>query len=81
MSGPVNIVSPGYVTNKEFTERLARSLHRPAIVPAPALALRLALGEMANEVLLASARVEPQKLLQSGFQFEHQTLSEALAAL
>ena len=55
--GPVNLTSPNPVTNAEFTRALARQLHRPAVLPAPAFALRMALGEMADEALLASARL------------------------
>ncbi len=65
--GPVNSVAPNPVTNAEFTRALAAALHRPAIVPAPAFALRLAVGEMADQALLASARVVPAKLIQAGY--------------
>jgi uncharacterized protein (TIGR01777 family) len=78
LSGPVNLTAPNPVTNAEFTRELARQLHRPALLPAPALALRLALGEMADEALLASARVLPAKLTAAGFQFTHPTLQQAL---
>jgi uncharacterized protein (TIGR01777 family) len=80
LDGPVNVVSPHAVTNAEFTATLARQLHRPAVLPVPAFALRLALGQMADEALLASARVMPAKLLATGFEFAHPTLDEALAA-
>lgn len=80
MTGPVNFTAPNPVTNLEFTKALARHLHRPGILPAPAFALRLALGEMADEALLASARVVPRALLTAGFRFVHPTLPEALAA-
>jgi uncharacterized protein len=78
--GPVNVTSPNPVTNAEFTRALARQLHRPAVLPAPAFALRLALGPIADEALLASARVIPAKLSRAGFQFAHARLDEALAA-
>jgi len=79
MSGAINVVSPHPVTNREFTQVLARVLHRPALIPAPAFALRLALGrEMADAMLLASQRVLPQKLLSSGFSFAQPELSRAL---
>ena len=80
LAGPVNLVAPNPVTNAEFTTALARVLRRPAFFPAPAFALRLALGEMADEALLASQRVQPEKLLQAGFQFAHPQLDEVLAA-
>ena len=80
ISGPVNVVAPQPVTNSEFTRELARALNRPALIPAPAFALRLALGEMADALLLASQRVVPKKLLESGYQFQHPDLRSALAA-
>ena len=80
LAGPLNLTAPGPVTNAEFTRKLARRLHRPAVLPAPAFALRLALGEMANEALLASARVLPGKLTAAGFRFKHPGIEEALAA-
>jgi uncharacterized protein (TIGR01777 family) len=78
--GPVNVVSPNPVTNAEFTRALARQVHRPAVLPVPAFALRLALGQMADEALLASARVSPAKLLSAGFEFAHSMVDQALAA-
>lgn len=78
LSGPVNVVSPSPSTNAEFTRDLANVVHRPAIVPMPAIAARLALGEMADELLLASARVVPRKLEASGFKFEFSHLESAL---
>lgn len=78
LAGPVNAVTPAPVTNAEFTRTLGRVLGRPTLVPLPALAARLLLGEMADEVLLASARVEPARLLASGFGFAHPTLEGAL---
>lgn len=69
VSGPVNLTSPNPVTNLELTKTLGRVLSRPAILRAPAFALRLALGEMAGEMLLAGARVRPERLLQSGYRF------------
>ena len=79
--GPVNAVAPNTVTNREFTKTLGRILRRPTIVPMPAFAARLALGEMADELLLASSRVEPKKLLQSGYNFRQPTLEGALRHL
>jgi uncharacterized protein (TIGR01777 family) len=78
LSGAMNVVSPNPVTNAEFTRALARQVHRPAVLPVPAFALRLALGQMADEALLASARVVPAKLLSAGFEFAHPTVDEAL---
>jgi len=80
LAGPVNLTAPNPVTNAEFTRALARQVHRPASFAAPAFALRLALGEMANEALLASARALPAKLGAMGFQFAHPTIDQALAA-
>jgi uncharacterized protein len=79
LSGPVNVVAPQTVTNVDFTRELARAVHRPAVVPVPAFALRLAFGEMADEALLASQRVRPKRLLDAGFAFRRGTLAEALA--
>jgi uncharacterized protein (TIGR01777 family) len=78
LAGPVNVVGPTPVTNHEFTKTLGRVLGRPTIFPMPAFAARLALGEMADELLLSSNRVEPKKLLTSGFQFQHPALEAAL---
>jgi uncharacterized protein len=80
-SGPVNVVSPNPVRNAEFTRLLAGTLHRPAIFPAPALALRLALGEMAGELLLASQRAVPQKLVAAGYVFRFPELAQALKSI
>jgi uncharacterized protein (TIGR01777 family) len=81
LSGPVNVVSPEPVTNLQFTKTLGRVLSRPTIFPIPAFAARIALGEMADEALLCSARVEPVRLRESGYQFHHPTLEEALRDL
>ncbi len=78
MTGPVNLVSPHAVSNDEFTKILAAVLHRPAIFPAPAWALRIAAGEMADSLLLYSTRVEPAKLLETNFSFQDPELGEAL---
>ena len=78
--GPVNLTAPSPVTNAEFTRELARQLRRPACLPAPAFALRLALGQMADEALLASARAVPSRLQAAGFRFAHPTVDKALAA-
>ena len=81
ISGAVNVVSPQPVTNAAFTRELGRAVHRPAILPAPAFALRLAFGAMADEALLASQRVLPKRLTQAGFAFAYPTLPQALAAV
>jgi uncharacterized protein (TIGR01777 family) len=80
LSGPLNTVAPNPVTNTDFTQTLGHAVHRPAILPAPAFALRLAFGEMADEALLASTRAIPRRLAQSGFVFQHPTLAEAFHA-
>jgi uncharacterized protein (TIGR01777 family) len=77
--GPVNTVAPNPVRNAEFTATLAHALHRPAIFPAPAFALKLALGEMAGPLLLSSQRVIPVILEQAGYRFQHSHLDSALA--
>ena len=78
VAGAVNLTAPHAVTNAEFTRILARQLGRRAILPAPAFALRLALGAMADEALLASARVFPSRLTTAGFKFTHPTVAQAL---
>lgn len=81
LRGPVNAVTPHPVTNLEFTQTLGRVLSRPTVLPMPAFAARLAFGEMADEVLLASARVEPARLLASGYSFRHPQLEASLRRL
>ncbi len=78
LSGGINVTAPESCTNREFTKTVGRVLHRPTLLPAPATALRLALGEMAQALLLANCRVAPQKLIDSGYAFELPTLEEAL---
>jgi hypothetical protein len=80
LAGPINLTAPQAVTNAEFTAALAHQLRRPAIFRAPALALRLALGSMADETLLSSALVAPARLLHQQFTFLHPTLQSALQA-
>jgi len=80
-NGPVNVVAPEPVRNAEFTRVLASVLHRPAIFPAPALALRLALGEMADALLLSSQRVQPECLARCGYAFRYENLEAALHAI
>ncbi|TWU23080.1 Epimerase family protein [Novipirellula galeiformis] len=78
VSGPVNFVSPDPITNAGFAKTLGQVLNRPAMFPAPAFALRLALGEMADALLLSSARVVPEVLKQSGYSFRFVELDAAL---
>ncbi len=78
LRGPVNLVAPAPVTNAEFTQALSRVLHRPALVPVPAAALRLAIGEMADEALLANSRVRPARLVGSGYVYRWPELEPAL---
>jgi uncharacterized protein len=79
--GPINVISPQPVQNAEFTKTLASAMHRPALFPAPPFALRLALGEMADALLLSSQRVLPKKLESLGHHFLHSDLKSALAAV
>lgn len=79
--GPINVISPQPVQNAEFTKTLASALHRPALFPVPPFALRLALGEMADALLLSSQRVLPKKLESLGYRFLHADLKNALAAV
>jgi uncharacterized protein (TIGR01777 family) len=79
--GPINIVSPQPLQNAEFTRVLAKAMHRPAIFPAPAFALRLALGEMADALLLSSQRVQPHAVEKLGYRFLRTDLSTALEDL
>jgi len=80
LRGPVNAVAPTPVTNAEFTRTLGRVLGRPTVMPLPAFAARLALGEMADELLLTSQRVLPARLEASRYAFRHPTLEGALRA-
>ena len=77
-AGPVNVVAPSPVTNREFTRTLGRVLRRPTLFPMPGFAARLAFGEMADALLLASTRVKPAGLLDSGYAFRHGSLEEGL---
>jgi len=81
LRGPVNLVTPNPATNAEFTSTLAQVLHRPAFLPMPAFAARLAVGEMADAALLASQHVEPAKLRASGYAFRFPELVGALEDL
>ena len=79
--GPINATAPNPVTNAEFSRALGRALHRPAFMPAPAFALRLALGEMADALLLSGQRAVPAKAERLGFRFRFNQLDDALRAL
>lgn len=79
--GAVNVVAPGAATNREVTQAIARELHRPALIPVPGFALKLLLGQLAEELLLWSTRAAPQQLADHGFQFEHPALDVALPAV
>jgi uncharacterized protein (TIGR01777 family) len=81
LAGAVNAVSPAPVPNAEFTRLLAGALRRPALLPLPAFAARLALGEMADALLLASTRAVPTRLLATGYRFRHPDLAGALRHL
>ncbi len=81
LSGPVNLTASSPVTNAEFTRVLAMRLNRPALLPVPAFALRLAFGQMADETMLSSARVFPGRLTAAGFLFRHPVLPDALTAV
>jgi hypothetical protein len=78
LQGPVNATAPEPATNREFTRILGRVLRRPAVLPAPAFALRAAMGEMADDLLLASTRAVPQRLLEAGYRYRHPQLESAL---
>ena len=81
IEGPVNFVSPEPVMAKILTQTLARVLDRPHLIPMPAWAIKLVLGEMGRELLLSSARVVPKKLLESGYKFKDSSLEEAFRRL
>lgn len=81
VKGPINVISPQPLQNAEFTKTLASAMRRPALFPAPAFALRLALGEMAGALLLSSQRVLPKKLESLGYRFLRLDLKSALGAV
>jgi hypothetical protein len=81
LRGPVNFTAPGPVTNSEFTKALGDALARPAIFRVPAFALRVLLGEMADEMMLSSTRAVPSRLLGSGFKFRYPDIKSALKHL
>lgn len=79
--GPVNAVAPDAVTNREFTKTLGRVLSRPTVLPLPAFAAKIVLGQMANDLLLASTRVVPKRLEESGYAFRQPNLETALRGI
>jgi uncharacterized protein (TIGR01777 family) len=81
LEGPVNAVTPNAVTNREFTKTLGRILKRPTVASLPAFAARLLFGQMADEMLLASTRVEPARLLASDYRFRYPDLEGAFRFL
>lgn len=81
LAGAFNLVAPHPVTNQDFTRALARAVHRPAWLTVPAAGLRLLLGSMAEETLLASQRAVPSRLQEAGFSFDHPEIGMALKAL
>ncbi len=78
LRGPVNVTSPQPVPNREFAKTLGRALHRPALIPAPRIALRILFGQLADELLLSSTRAVPKKLSAAGFEFRRPILKTAL---
>ena len=80
LSGPVNAAAPEVVTNKQFAETLGHVLHRPAVMPAPSLAVKAAFGQMAKETVFADLEMRPAKLLERGFTFDHPNVEAALRA-
>ncbi|MEM6331657.1 MAG: TIGR01777 family oxidoreductase, partial [Planctomycetota bacterium] len=81
LHGAVNGVAPGAVTNREFTRTLGAVLGRPTVLPAPRFALKLAMGQMADQMILAGANVVPARLAEAGFSFEDPELAGALRRL
>ena len=81
LSGPFNLAAPEAVDSRGFARALGRNLGRPAVLPVPGLALRLLLGQLAEEVLLSGVRAEPTRLLAAGYAFRHPTLAGALAQI
>ena len=78
LAGPVNLTAPNPVTSRQFAKALGRALRRPALLPAPALGIRLLFGEKGEEVLLAGQRALPARLLDAGFEFSYPTVDAAL---
>ena len=80
LEGPVNVTAPGTVTNRDFTKALGRALHRPTIFPLPAAAVKVAFGQMGEEMLLAGQRVAPTRLEAAGFTFANPDIDSGIAA-
>ena len=80
ISGPVNMTAPNPVTNRDYTKAVADAVHRPALFPAPAAALKLALGGFADSIV-GGQRVIPKRLLDAGFEFAYPEIGPALRAL
>lgn len=78
LEGPVNLVAPTPATNADFTHALGKIMKRPTIIPLPAFAVKLMFGEMGEEMLLGGVKAAPKKLLDSGFEFQHETIEDAL---
>lgn len=81
LRGPVNTVAPNAVTNAQFTKTLGQVLHRPTIFPVPSFVVKTLFGQMGEELLLTSQRVEPARLIAAGFSFKHPELREALESV
>jgi uncharacterized protein (TIGR01777 family) len=81
LSGAINATAPEPVTNREFARTLGRVMRRPAVMPAPAFALRLLLGEMADALLLTGQRAVPHRAERAGFPFKYTHLEAALKAI
>ena len=79
LSGPINLTGPEAVTQSQFAKSLADALHRPCVFHTPAWLLRSVAGEMADELLLASLRATPERLIENGFEFKYKTLKESLS--
>lgn len=80
LSGVYNVTAPNPATNAEFAAALGRALRRPALIPVPEAVLEFIMGEFAREALLCSQRVVPQRLLDAGFRFKHETIDEGVKA-
>ena len=80
LSGPVNVVAPNPIRNRDFTEILGDVLERPTVIPTPKFAVKLALGQMAEEMILSSHRIDPKRLREDGFSWEYPELQGALRA-
>jgi len=78
LMGPINLVSPNPVSNKQFSKALSKQLNRPCLFPLPSPIVKLLFGEMGKELLLASTHVKPTKLIDAGFQFEYEQIQESL---